>query len=81
MARLDFVIRYHRDYEDAALGLARRLFARFDQEIDSFALTPTSEDDFSLLLNDRLIRSQHESGLAPRVADVLEAINVLDLDI
>ena len=51
MERLDVIIRYHPDYEDAALALARRLFARFDEAIDSLVLAPTTDDDFLLLLN------------------------------
>lgn len=75
MARLDFVIRYHMTYEDEALALARRLFARFDEAIDTLALTPVAEDDFALSLNGRLVRSQRQSGSAPRVADVIEHIS------
>jgi predicted Rdx family selenoprotein len=71
MARLDFVIRYHRDYEDAALALARRLFARFDEAIDSLVLAPSPDDEFALFLDGELIHSQRASGRAPLVADVL----------
>jgi predicted Rdx family selenoprotein len=74
MARLDFIIQYHTDYEDSALALARRLFARFDEAIDFLALTPIPDDDFALLLNGQLIHSQRESGRAPLVADVMEAM-------
>ncbi len=75
MARLDLAIRYHPLFEDEALGLARRLFAQFDAAIDSLVLTPIGDDDFALFLNGRLIHSQRESGSAPRVADVLEAMS------
>jgi len=75
MVRLDLVIRYHMDFEDEALGLARRLFARFDEAIDTLALAPVIEDDFALFLNGRLIHSQRASGTAPRVADLLAAMS------
>jgi predicted Rdx family selenoprotein len=74
VARLDLTIRYHPIFEDEALGLARRLFARFDEAIDSLTLTPVDDNDFALLLNDRLIHSHHASGNAPRVADLLDAL-------
>jgi len=70
MARLDFVIRYHMMYEDAALALARRLFARFDEAIESLVLMPVTEDEFSLSLNGTLVHSQRQSGTAPRVLNV-----------
>jgi predicted Rdx family selenoprotein len=75
MSRLDLAIRYHRDFEDEALGLARRLFARFDEAIDSLTLTPISGEDFSLSLNGQVVHSQRESGSAPRVADLLAAMS------
>ncbi len=74
MTRLDLAIRYHPIYEDDALALARRLFAQFDEAIDSLVLTPIDEDDFALFLNGERVHSQRESGSAPRVADVLEAM-------
>jgi predicted Rdx family selenoprotein len=74
MARLDLSIRYHRDFEDEALGLARRLFARFDEAIDSLTLTPMREHDFALFLNGQLVHSQRESGSAPRVAHLFAAM-------
>jgi len=74
MARLDLAIRYHPTFADEALGLARRLFARFDEAIDSLVLTPVSDDDFALFLNGHLLCSQRQSGHAPRVADVLAAL-------
>ncbi len=73
MLRLRLVVRYHIQYEDEALGLARRLFARFDEAIDSLVLMPVAEDDFALALNGRLLQSQRQSGSAPRVADVVAA--------
>jgi len=75
MAPLDLVIRYSvaRGFEDEALALARRLFATFDEAIDSLALIPVEEgddEDFALYLNGRLVRSQRQSGRPPQVADV-----------
>ena len=70
MARLELVIRYHMMYEDEALGLARRLFARVDEAIDSLVLMPVAEEDFSLSLNGRLVHSLRQSGSAPRAADI-----------
>lgn len=73
MAQLDLAIRHHPRYRDDALSLARRLFARFDEEIDTLALTPIDEDEFALFVNGRLLHSQREMGSAPRVADVVAA--------
>ena len=76
MAPLDLTIRYNAaaGHEDDALALARRLFARFDEAIDSLALVPAAEEDLALYLNGRLVRSQSQSGEAPKVADVLAAL-------
>lgn len=75
MGPLDLVIRYDpaRGFEDEALALARRLFARFDEAIDSLALIPADDADFALYLNGRLLSAHGESGRAPLVADVLAA--------
>lgn len=75
MARLDLTICYHRDFEDEALGLARRLFARLDEAIDSLALAPIGDEEFALFLNGQLIHSQRASGSAPRVADLLAILS------
>lgn len=70
-APLAFTIRFARvAYEDAALALARRLFAQYDERIESLALVPVEEDEFALYLGETLIRSQRASGEPPRVADV-----------
>lgn len=75
MTPLNLVIHFEPiEYEDAALALARRLFARFDERIDSLTLAPTAEHEFALFLNGVLIRSQHQSGHPPRVADVVAAL-------
>lgn len=73
---MDIVIRYNsiRGFEDAALDLARRLFARFDESIDSLALVPVANEDLALELNGQLIHSLRQSGRAPLVADVLAAL-------
>ncbi|HEU5327467.1 MAG: Rdx family protein [Thermomicrobiales bacterium] len=73
MSPLHLVIQYDpaQGDEDAALALARRLFARFDEAIDSLALIPAAEADFALYWNDRLVCSQRATGKAPQVADLL----------
>ncbi len=72
MTPLDFVIRYNvaRGDEDQALALARRLFAVYDEAIDSLALIPGTAEDFTLSLNNMLLISQQRDGRAPAVADV-----------
>ena len=69
---MHFVIHYCRaaGFEDEALALARRLFAYFDEAIDSLALIPVAEDEFDLFLDGRLITSFQQSGRAPRVSDI-----------
>ncbi|MDP9373548.1 MAG: hypothetical protein M3Q65_14075 [Chloroflexota bacterium] len=71
---LDIVIHYNveRGFEEPALALARRLFAQFDEAIDSLALTPVAGDDedFAMQLNGRLVRSRRQSGRSPQVADI-----------
>ena len=73
---LDLAIEYNVEhgYEEAALALARRLFARFDEAIDSLALVPVEGEELALYLNGQLVRSQSRSGQAPKVADVLAAL-------
>jgi hypothetical protein len=70
-----FVIHYGlaAGFEDEALALARRLFAYFDEAIESLALIPTDENEFDLFLNDALIHSYRQSGRAPRLADLSPA--------
>jgi hypothetical protein len=72
---MDFVIHYGvtDGFEDEALALARRLFAHFDEAIDSLALIPVRDAEFDLFLNGCLIHSYHQSGRAPRLADLLTA--------
>ncbi len=61
-------------YEDAALALARRLFAQYDEAIDALALTPSDDGDFALYLGGTLLLSQRRDGRAPMVADVRAAL-------
>ena len=69
---MQFVIHYGREsaFEDDALGLARRLFAQFDEAIDALSLIPVGELEFDLFLDGRLVHSYRQSGRAPRLADV-----------
>ncbi len=70
---MHFVIHYGvaAGFEDEALALARRLFAHFDDAIESLALIPIAEADFDVVLNGRLIGSYQHLGHAPRMADVV----------
>ena len=69
---MEFVIHYGpaAGFEDDALSLARRLFAHFDEAIDSLALIPVPDAEFDLFLNGKLVHSFRQSGTAPRLADV-----------
>ena len=68
-----FVIHYgpRAGFEDEALGLARRLFAHFDEQIESLTLVPVPEAEFDLVLDDLCIHSYRQSGRVPRLSDVL----------
>ena len=72
---MQFVIHYGlaAGFEDEALALARRLFAYYDEAIDSLALIPISDHEFDLVLNGRVIASYQQSGRAPRMADLQAA--------
>ncbi|CAA9569411.1 MAG: hypothetical protein AVDCRST_MAG18-1801 [uncultured Thermomicrobiales bacterium] len=72
MTSLHFAIRYsaERGFEEQALALARRLFAVYDEAIDSLALLPVADDDFTLCVNEAILVSQRRDGRAPTVADV-----------
>ena len=61
-------------YEDEALSLARRLFAYYDEAIDSLAIIPVSGEYLDLWLDGRLIRSLLATGCSPCVADVREVL-------
>jgi hypothetical protein len=71
---MDIVIHYDPASEDDALALARRLFAHFDEAIDSLTLVPVASEEFDLLLDGRLIHSRHASGRAPCLADLLTPV-------
>jgi predicted Rdx family selenoprotein len=74
---MNLVIHFNpsRGYEDEALSLARRLFAHFDEAIDSLAIIPVTGEHLDLWLDGRLIRSLCATGCFPRVADVREALS------
>ena len=62
------------DFEDAALALARRIFAQFDEAIDSLVLAPVGDEDLALHLDGDLVHSASQSGRLPLVADLRAAI-------
>jgi hypothetical protein len=74
MLLIEFSIRYsiEQGYEEAALALARRLFAVYDTGIDSLSLMPAEDAGFALYFNGRLVASQQRDGRAPTVADARE---------
>jgi predicted Rdx family selenoprotein len=61
-------------FEDAALALARRLFAQYDEAIDALALVPADDGDFALYLGGILLVSHRQNGRDPMVADVRAAL-------
>ena len=61
-------------FEDEALSLARRLFAQFDEAIDSLAMIPVTDEKLDLWLDGKLIRSLSTTGHLPRVSDVRDAL-------
>lgn len=73
---MHFVIHYGvaAGFEEQALALARRLFAHFDEAIDSLALIPISEGEFDLVLNGRTIASYRQLGRAPAMSDVIRPL-------
>jgi predicted Rdx family selenoprotein len=74
---MDLVIRYGSaaGLEDEALALARRLFAHFDEAIDSLTLVPVADDELAVVVQGRLIHSRAASGRAPRLSDVVAAVD------
>jgi len=50
-------------FEVQALALARRLFAVYDEAIDSLALLPTDDDELALYLDGQLVASQRRDGV------------------
>ena len=69
---MEFVIRYNvqRGFEEPALMFARRLFAEFDEAIDSLVLVPVEDEDLAVYLDGRLAHSVEENGRLPRIADL-----------
>ena len=73
---MNLVIHFNpsRGFEDEALSLARRLFAQFDEAIESLTIIPVAGESLDLWLDGRLIRSLCESGSLPRVADIRDSL-------
>ena len=63
-ATVDFVIHYDPSQEEAALLLARRLFAELDLRIESMTLIPEDGADFDLWLDGELVHSTRAAELA-----------------
>ncbi len=72
---MHFVIHYNVAFEDEALSLARRLFAYFDEQIDSLALSPDNQDELNLYLDGNLLHSYRQSGRVPRVSVATTALS------
>ena len=72
MTPIEFSIRFNaeRGFENAALALARRLFAVYDTGIDSLMLVPDEDEDFTLYFNGQLVASRQRDGRDPAVADI-----------
>ena len=64
-ATVDFVIHYDPAQEEAALLLARRLFAELDLRIESMTLIPEAGSDFDLWLDGQLVHSTDAAGREP----------------
>lgn len=69
------------DFEDAALALARRIFAHFDEAIDSLVLAPVGDEDLALHLDGDLVHSASQSGRLPLVADLRAALLARGVDV
>jgi hypothetical protein len=69
---MEIVIRYgiEHGFEEPALVFARRVFAEFDEAVDSLTLVPDEGDDLAVYLDGRLVHSARESGRMPRLADL-----------
>ncbi|HLZ08910.1 MAG TPA: Rdx family protein [Chloroflexota bacterium] len=61
-------------YEEEALSLARRLFAQYDEAIESLAIIPVADENLDLWLDGRLVHSLTRSGESPRVMDLRETL-------
>jgi predicted Rdx family selenoprotein len=64
-ATVDFVIHYDPAQEEAALLLARRLFAELDLRIESMTLVPEADSDFDLWLDGQRVHSTRAEGCEP----------------
>ena len=64
-ATVDFVIHYDPAHEEAALLLARRLFAELGLRIESMTLIPEAGRDFDLWLDGELVHSTAAAGREP----------------
>jgi predicted Rdx family selenoprotein len=64
-ATVDFVIHYDPAGEEAALLLARRLYAELDLRIESMTLVPEAGSDFDLWLDGELLHSTRTEGREP----------------
>jgi predicted Rdx family selenoprotein len=71
---VNIVIQYsaERGFEEAALIFARRLFARYDENVESLALVPDEDDDLAVFVDGVRVHSASESGRLPRLADLAE---------
>jgi hypothetical protein len=67
-ATVHFVIHYPPPREEAALLLARRLFAELDLRIESMTLVPGETEDFDLWLDGERVHSTAQSGGEPSAA-------------
>ena len=56
-----FVIEYGVNHEELALALARRLFAEFDEAIDTLSLLPIEDQSLALTLDGERV---YPAGLA-----------------
>jgi hypothetical protein len=61
-------------FEDAALALARRVFAQYDEAVESLVLVPVNDEDLSLHVDGNLVHSASQTGRLPLVADLRAAL-------
>lgn len=73
---MQIVISYTRDpgHEDAALALARRLFAEFDEAIASLTLLPVTSGEFAVDLDGERLHSTLTRSQPPRLDDIVRLI-------
>lgn len=72
---MNIVIRYSatRGFEEPALIFARRIFARYDEAVESLALVPDEDDDLAVFLDEVRVHSARETGRLPKLADLAAA--------